>query len=120
VIAAGKLGEPSNDTTSPEVSAALDVMQALDPKERPTMSVQTADALRLLWSDDQFLNTWSRRQEFQVLDSCFELATNLMSDKDWGMPGYTPTMREMYLSHIHTNGIVEETFKVRTVSTNVS
>jgi hypothetical protein len=101
--------------SSPESSTALDVMNSLNPKDLRSMSQETADALRVLWCDEGFLKTWSKRQDYQVLDSCHELATNLLSDASWGTPNWTPTLREMFLSRVRTTGIIVEDIAVSKV-----
>lgn len=118
VIAACKSKHMSR-VESPEGSAALDVLNALNPKELRVMSEETADALRILWSNDNFIDTWNKRYDFQVLDSCFELATNLMSDREWGTLDWTPSLREMFLSRVRTTGIIEEDLMVNKVAFKV-
>ncbi|KAJ8274145.1 hypothetical protein COCON_G00087700 [Conger conger] len=91
-------------------------IQDVKPQQVSTLEARHADAIRRLWSDAGIRACYSRRREFQLLDSTEYYMNNL---ERIAAPGYVPTNQDVLRVRVPTTGIIDYSFTVEKISLRI-
>ena len=90
--------------------ASFAIVESLD--ESSDVDVATGDAIEEVWLDAAIQEVWSRRSEFQVIESIKYYFERINIIK---MPDYLPTQDDILHSRVRTSGIVTEQYEIESV-----
>ena len=78
-------------------------------EENATINTELGLAIKELWKDEGIMETWSRRAEFQIVESVkyyFNEIERIMKDD------YIATQQDMLMARVRTSGIVTERYVI--------
>ncbi len=90
-----------------ECKAKFAMVKGLD--DGHVINTEVGDAIKSLWKDPGVLKAWSRRAEFQIVESVkyyFNEIDRIMLDD------YVATQQDMLLARVRTSGIVTEKYVI--------
>lgn len=83
-----------------------------DVSDDQTLSPEIAEAIQILWKDEQFQQTYSLRSEYQLFDCFGEFAHKLEEYPEWGGKDWVPSVSDVLKARVRTSGIVEEDYTI--------
>ncbi|KAJ8271094.1 hypothetical protein GJAV_G00122680 [Gymnothorax javanicus] len=91
-------------------------IQDVETRQVVSMEARHKEAISRLWADQGIRTCYSRRREFQLLDSTEYYMTNL--DRI-AAPGYIPTHQDVLRVRVPTTGINDYSFTVEKISLRI-
>ncbi|XP_018586597.1 guanine nucleotide-binding protein subunit alpha-11-like [Scleropages formosus] len=101
---------------NPETQLYANWLQDVDKLQVTQLDRRYADAIRRLWADPGIKMCYSRRREYQLLDSTEYYMTNL--DRI-AAPDYVPTAQDVLRVRFPTTGINDYSFTVEKISLRI-
>ncbi|GBG26347.1 Guanine nucleotide-binding protein subunit alpha [Hondaea fermentalgiana] len=103
-----KLGFSITDETVKTASKLL-----MDTSDDTLLNDELAAAIKSLWEDPQFQETFKQRAQFQLFDCYGDFAKSVSTNwPEWGGPGWVPSVSDVMKARVRTSGIVEERYTI--------
>jgi len=73
---------------------------------------EVAEAINVLWADEEFQKTYVERATYQLFDSYGDFAEKVKDYPDWGGENWIPSASDVMKARVRTSGIVEEEYNI--------
>lgn len=102
-----RLGFPLKDGA---IEAAKSVNDVTDDT---ILTEAIATAIKELWENEQFQETYKLRAKYQLFDCYGDFAKSVSTKfPDWGGPDWIPSVSDVMRARVRTSGIVEEKYTI--------
>mmetsp|Transcript_11677 Transcript_11677/g.20857 ORF Transcript_11677/g.20857 Transcript_11677/m.20857 type:complete len:298 (-) Transcript_11677:11-904(-) len=84
-----------------------------DTSDDTPLNDDIANAIKTLWKDENFQETFKLRAKYQLFDCYGDFAKSLTSEwPQWGGSGWIPSVSDVMKARVRTSGIVEERYTI--------